>query len=87
MSLYPRHQRILFINPIAESLLQLNPKDFCLSLRFTNTDLCEAILPHDPVKLLITRSIKLNNNRSLSDTTKNLLNPKLSMNAVKCELA
>ena len=43
MTWYPRHQRILFINPTAESLLQLIPQDPRLSLDFTNTDLCEAI--------------------------------------------
>ena len=43
MSWHPRHQRTLFINPIAESLLQLTPRDSCLSLAFTNTDPRESI--------------------------------------------
>ena len=38
MSWTPRCQRIRFISPIAESLLQLTPQDSCLSLDFTNTD-------------------------------------------------
>ena len=40
-----------------------------------------------PVKLLVTRSIKLNNDRSLSDLTRIFLNPRLLMNAVSNELA
>ena len=40
-----------------------------------------------PVKLFITRSIELGKDRSLSDLTRILLNPKLLMNAVRNELA
>ena len=40
-----------------------------------------------PVKLLVTRSIKLNNDRSVSDLTRILLNPRLLMNDVRNELA
>ena len=99
MSWYPRHQRIHFINPIAESLLQLIPQDSCLSLDSTNTDLREAICRvitfwrRDQHQLntrqvaRLTRSIKLNNDRSLSALTRILLNTKLVINAVKNELA
>ena len=43
MTWYPRHQRTLFINPTAESLLQLTPQVPRLSLDFTNINLCKAI--------------------------------------------
>ena len=96
MSGYPRHQRILFISSISsQSFSQLTPQDSRLSLDFTNTDFRKTVSPcgdvictnSTPVDLFITRSIKLNNDRSLSDFTRIPLNPKLLVNAVRNELA
>ena len=91
MTWYPRHQRIFFINPTAESLLQLPPQDPRQSLDFTNTDLCKAIclmIPfwrrhqHQLDTCQVARSTKLNSCRSVLYLTRILLNPRLLMNAV-----